>query len=246
MRALADVARTLGLGDYVLLGRGEETTGGRDKASILADTSRRSSARSTCRRASAAADVRAPPARPADGAARPPSAPAWTGRPACRSSPPRPRSAPRSTASPRRARTTTRCSPPEAVVGDEVLGEGIGRSKKEAEQKAAALAWTGSPAAPTAVLGAAGRPDASRRRGCPTARCLSCPRSRSSAAAWRTTSSDARSPSARVPRQPGRPPPRRRPGRPRRPAGRQRRRWPPRAAASTSGSCWRPPTARRP
>ena len=38
MRALADVARTLGLGEYVLLGRGEEATGGRDKASILADT----------------------------------------------------------------------------------------------------------------------------------------------------------------------------------------------------------------
>ena len=38
MRALADVARTLGLGDHVLLGRGEETTGGRNKNSILADT----------------------------------------------------------------------------------------------------------------------------------------------------------------------------------------------------------------
>ncbi|WP_261554648.1 ribonuclease III [Frankia tisae] len=41
MRALADVARGLGpngLGPYLLLGRGEETTGGRDKASILADT----------------------------------------------------------------------------------------------------------------------------------------------------------------------------------------------------------------
>jgi ribonuclease III len=41
MRALADVARSLGpegLGAYVLLGRGEEATGGRDKASILADT----------------------------------------------------------------------------------------------------------------------------------------------------------------------------------------------------------------
>src|SRR5690606_15368308 len=37
-RALADVARTIGLGDYVHLGRGEEATGGRDKASILADT----------------------------------------------------------------------------------------------------------------------------------------------------------------------------------------------------------------
>jgi ribonuclease-3 len=41
MRALADVARRLGphgLGSYVRLGRGEEVTGGRDKASILADT----------------------------------------------------------------------------------------------------------------------------------------------------------------------------------------------------------------
>ena len=38
MRALAEVARTMGLGQYIFLGRGEESTGGRDKASILADT----------------------------------------------------------------------------------------------------------------------------------------------------------------------------------------------------------------
>ncbi|GAB2624863.1 ribonuclease 3 [Paractinoplanes abujensis] len=41
MHALADVARGLGeqgLGRHLLLGKGEETTGGRDKASILADT----------------------------------------------------------------------------------------------------------------------------------------------------------------------------------------------------------------
>jgi ribonuclease-3 len=38
MRALAAVARTMGLGEYIFLGRGEESTGGRDKASILADT----------------------------------------------------------------------------------------------------------------------------------------------------------------------------------------------------------------
>lgn len=37
-RALAGVARTIGLGEYIRLGRGEETTGGRDKSSILADT----------------------------------------------------------------------------------------------------------------------------------------------------------------------------------------------------------------
>jgi ribonuclease-3 len=36
-RALALLAETLGIGAYLLLGRGEETTGGRQKASILAD-----------------------------------------------------------------------------------------------------------------------------------------------------------------------------------------------------------------
>ena len=36
--ALADVARTIGLGEHLYLGRGEETTGGRQKSSILADT----------------------------------------------------------------------------------------------------------------------------------------------------------------------------------------------------------------
>ena len=37
MVALADVARSLGLGQLVLLGKGEEQSGGRDKSSILAD-----------------------------------------------------------------------------------------------------------------------------------------------------------------------------------------------------------------
>jgi len=36
--ALAEIARSIGLGEYIKLGRGEELTGGRDKASILADT----------------------------------------------------------------------------------------------------------------------------------------------------------------------------------------------------------------
>ena len=36
--ALAEVARTIGLGEFVLLGRGEAASGGRGKASILADT----------------------------------------------------------------------------------------------------------------------------------------------------------------------------------------------------------------
>ncbi len=37
-RALAGVGRAIGLGGYVKLGRGEESTGGRNKASILSDT----------------------------------------------------------------------------------------------------------------------------------------------------------------------------------------------------------------
>ena len=37
MGALADVARDIGLGRFVLLGKGEEMSGGRDKTSILAD-----------------------------------------------------------------------------------------------------------------------------------------------------------------------------------------------------------------
>lgn len=36
-RALAEVAREYGVGEFLLLGRGEQTTGGRDKSSILAD-----------------------------------------------------------------------------------------------------------------------------------------------------------------------------------------------------------------
>lgn len=36
--ALAEVARSISLGGYIRLGRGEELTGGRDKSSILADT----------------------------------------------------------------------------------------------------------------------------------------------------------------------------------------------------------------
>lgn len=38
MYALADVARELGMGPHILLGRGEMRTGGEDKHSILADT----------------------------------------------------------------------------------------------------------------------------------------------------------------------------------------------------------------
>lgn len=36
--ALAEIAREVGVGDYLRLGKGEEASGGRDKASLLADT----------------------------------------------------------------------------------------------------------------------------------------------------------------------------------------------------------------
>jgi ribonuclease-3 len=36
-RALAAVARAIGLGEFILLGKGEEASGGKDKSSILAD-----------------------------------------------------------------------------------------------------------------------------------------------------------------------------------------------------------------
>jgi ribonuclease-3 len=36
-KALAEIGRTVGLGDFMLLGKGELATGGREKASILAD-----------------------------------------------------------------------------------------------------------------------------------------------------------------------------------------------------------------
>ena len=37
MHAFAEVARSLGIGEFLLLGRGEDAAGGRDKSSILAD-----------------------------------------------------------------------------------------------------------------------------------------------------------------------------------------------------------------
>ena len=37
-RALADLARTFGVGDHIRLGKGEDVSGGRDKDSLLADT----------------------------------------------------------------------------------------------------------------------------------------------------------------------------------------------------------------
>ena len=143
MRALAEVARTLGLGDHLLLGRGEETTGGRDKASILADTMEAviGAVYLSCGLEPAAPTLVHHLLDPLMAQTRQPRR-----RPGLEDQPPgaRRRRRPRRARVPgrrRRARTTRRRSPRSAVVGDAVYGEGVGRSKKEAEQKAAEEAW---------------------------------------------------------------------------------------------------------
>ena len=106
-RALAEVGRGIGLGEHIKLGRGEESTGGRDKASILSDTVEAvigavHLSEGGIATSSEVVHLLFDPlieAASALGAA-------WTGRPRCRSSPPSTPSACRSTSSPTRAPTT--------------------------------------------------------------------------------------------------------------------------------------------
>lgn len=142
MRALAEVARTLELGSYLLLGRGEESTGGRDKTSILADTTEAviGAVYLSCGPDCAAALVHHLLDPMMASSARLGAALDWKtslqemtstlgiGVPDYRITDEGPDHLKVFTAS--------------AVVGEEVLGQGVGRSKKEAEQKAAEVAWT--------------------------------------------------------------------------------------------------------
>lgn len=141
MRALAQVARGLGVGDYLLLGRGEESTGGRDKASILADTME--ALIGTVFLAQGLEHARVFVHHLLDplmqssaslGAGldwktslQELSASGSFGTPEYRVS----------EEGPDHEKTFTA----RVHIGDEVLGEGVGRSKKEAEQKSAELAW---------------------------------------------------------------------------------------------------------
>ncbi|WP_052466271.1 ribonuclease III [Mobilicoccus massiliensis] len=142
MRALAEVARTLDVGDYLLLGRGEETTGGRDKASILADTMEAlfgtvylaeglDKARvfvhhlidpllASSTRLGAGLDWKTSLQELAASGSH--------GIPEYRVT----------EEGPDHEKVFTA----RAVVGEEELGRGVGRSKKEAEQQAAHTAWT--------------------------------------------------------------------------------------------------------
>jgi ribonuclease-3 len=141
MRALADVARTLGLGEQLLLGRGEESTGGRDKASILADTMEAviGTVYLSAGMPAAAALVHhlldplmAQTATLGAGldwktSLQELASAAGSGSPEYRVEEEGP--------------DHEKTFHARAVVDDEVLGQGTGRSKKEAEQQAAELAW---------------------------------------------------------------------------------------------------------
>ena len=160
MRALADVARTLGLGEHLLLGRGEESTGGRDKASILADTMEAviGTVYLSSGMPAAAALVHhlLDPLRAASAtlgagldwktSLQELAASSSSGVPEYRVEEEGP--------------DHEKTFHANAVVGDVVLGSGTGRSKKEAEQKAAELAWRALTAARADASDAAEAADA--------------------------------------------------------------------------------------
>lgn len=141
MRALADVGRTLGLGEHVFLGRGEETTGGRDKDSILADAVEAviGAVYVSCGMPGAHALVHHLLDPVIEHSAAMGAGLDWKtslqellalhglGVPSYRLS----------EAGPEHAKTFTAT----VVVGSETCGDGSGRTKKDAEQQAAATAW---------------------------------------------------------------------------------------------------------
>ena len=149
MNALADVARGIGVGEWLLLGRGEEFSGGRDKASILADTFEALlGAVYLDRGLTTAAKVIHKFFDPlmADAATRGASLDWKTSLQEL--------TAARMLGVPEYA--VTESGPDhakrfvaKAVVGGIDRGAGEGRSKKEAEQKAAEAAWTSLSAGPT-------------------------------------------------------------------------------------------------
>ncbi len=141
MRALADVARTFDLGEFVMLGKGEEATGGRDKASILADTMEAliGTVFLSAGISGAARFVHHHFDPLIAGAAQLGAGLDWK-------TSLQEKAAEVGLGSPDYVVTETgpdheKNFHAQAVVGDTVLGEGHGRSKKEAEQRAANEAW---------------------------------------------------------------------------------------------------------
>ncbi|GAC58837.1 ribonuclease III [Gordonia hirsuta DSM 44140 = NBRC 16056] len=145
MNALADVARELGpggLGAHLYLGRGEELTGGRDKASILADgLESLFGAVFLDHGMTVAKEVILRLFEPLiDRAGELGAGLDWK-------TSLQELTAARSLGVPHYQITSTgpdhdKEFTAEAVVAGRALGAGVGRTKKEAEQKAAALAWS--------------------------------------------------------------------------------------------------------
>nr|WP_231121598.1 ribonuclease III [Motilibacter peucedani] len=140
-RALAEVARRLELGRHVRLGRGEETTGGRDKSSILADLVEaligaayvdRGLEEATALVHRLVDDLVEQAAALGAGLDWKTSLQEMTA--ALGAGPPQYRI---TSTGPDHAKTFAAS----VVVDGEVRGEGSGRSKKEAEQQAASAAW---------------------------------------------------------------------------------------------------------
>ncbi|WP_370894896.1 ribonuclease III [Janibacter sp. GXQ6167] len=145
MRALAEVARTIALGEYLFLGRGEEATGGRDKDSILADTTEAvigavylSSEQPRGQECAAELihSLLDPLIRHSAtlGAALDWKTSLQEVAQAANFASPIYRT---TEDGPDHAKTFHS----EVIVGDEVRGTGVGRNKKHAEQQAAAMAW---------------------------------------------------------------------------------------------------------
>jgi ribonuclease-3 len=141
-RALAEVARALGVGRYLRLGRGEEASGGRDKSSILADAVEAliGAVYIDCGTEAARELVLRLFADLLEGSAQLGAGLDWKtslqelaagrsiGVPEYQVS----------ESGPDHAKTFRAT----ALVGGEEVGTGEGRSKKEAEQRAAERAWT--------------------------------------------------------------------------------------------------------
>jgi ribonuclease-3 len=146
--ALADVARSLGLGPHIRLGKGEEGSGGRDKASLLADTFEAVLGAAYLDRGpevvaaflvSIFADMLASVVASGGGhdpktALQELAVKSRSGRPSYRLASSGPDHDKRFTA--------------EVFIGDRLCGAGSGRSKKEAEQNAAREALVGMTEAP--------------------------------------------------------------------------------------------------
>ena len=139
--ALADVAEDLGLGEFLLLGRGEDAAGGREKPSILSDALEAVFGAVYVDGGPAGAyDVIERLIGPRLGRDRRPPRPPRLQVAAAGAGRRRRRRRRRSTSPARKGPTTPSASSPRSSSTARSLGEGTGRSKKAAEQAAAEAA----------------------------------------------------------------------------------------------------------